>query len=206
MATKQNKEERARRRARCVAAGAERILSLRSGDAVVIEEMRGAVLRGDCPLCGDSGFKSIAGHCQIMHGIRSRELRDLLGITYTESICAPELHDKLSEINADKVPSLLGKPDNAKRSLSKRGRENIVESARRWSKNVPAAVKAAAGRIGGSKNKGKVPWNKTVEHGSRAMFRQGCRCEQCDAANMAYWRNLNERRRQPSNARVQPLP
>lgn len=185
--------------------GTRLLRKLRLGEVTpsVKDEMRGAVLRGDCPFCGRTGFRCIASHCQKAHEVKSRELRDLLGITWVASICSEELHNKLRELHKDKTPSALGKPDGPRR-LSIQGRANISASAAKWSVNVPREVKAAAGRKGGRKNKGRVASNRDDTHGRRAMFRRGCRCELCDAANKAYWRDLNKRRsrRQNDNASV----
>jgi hypothetical protein len=191
---KPNKAERDARRARCTSLAAGKIDALESGSigADELAEFRAAMLSGDCPLCGESDFKSIAGHIQWMHGISSRRLRDLVGFNYTNSICAPELSQKFREIHADDNPSLLGKPTT--RKLSSAGRDAIAESAKKWSVNVPRPVKAEAGRKGGRENKGSVPWNKTFDHGNRAMFRQGCRCDVCAEANKAYWRKFNASR------------
>lgn len=200
--SQKQKDERAQRRARCVQTGAGRLLLLETGKASDADrdEMRGAVLRGDCPLCGESGFKSIAGHCQSMHGILSRKLRDMLGLTYTESICSPDLHERLAEINADKVPSALGRADLSTRKYSARGEEIRNKNLAPPLTWVTKDVLRENGRKVGATRKGCVPWNKTDQHGTRAMFRQGCRCDLCDRANKDYWKVMNARRAKPSNA------
>lgn len=194
---KLNKEERAKRRAKCVQTGTARLMTLRSGStsAEHVTEMREAVLRGDCPLCGESGFKSIAGHCQTMHGVLSRELRDLLELTYTESICSPELSATMREHNLGKNPGLLGKP--TAKTFSKKGRAVITASAAGWSKNVPADVKAAAGRKGGSQNKGQR--RSPVEHGTMREYKKGCKCDLCMQAQRDHWKQWRDARRLPSN-------
>ena len=203
--SQKQKDERAKRRARCVQAGEDRLLLIRSGEAsqADIDEMRGAVLRGDCPLCGESGFKSIAGHCQIMHRILSRELRDMIGITFTETICSGELHEKLSVIHAGKNPQATKKP-TGQRTYSKAGeiiRQKNLAPVLTW---VTKDVLRKNGRQVGLTRKGKIPWNKSTQHGMRGMYRQGCRCELCVFASKEYNRNLNIRRRsKPSNGEGQ---
>lgn len=198
------KDERALRRARLAQAGAARLQLLRAGSAnkAEVDEMRGDVLRGDCPLCGESGFKNIAGHCQTMHGVLSRELRDLLWLTYTESICAPALSSELRELNLGKNPSLMGKPST--RTLSKRGREVITTSAAGWSKNVPTEVKAAAGRKGGAQNKGQR--RSPIEHGTMREYKKGCKCDLCMQAQREHWQRWRDGRRQPSNDEAKRRP
>lgn len=200
--SQKQKDERVRRRAQCEQAGAVRLLSIRSGVASQseIDEMRGAVLRGDCPLCGESGFKSIAGHCQTMHGVLSRELRDLLELTYTESICSPDTSAKMREHGLGKNPSLLGKPTS--RTVSKKGRAVSLSNLASWPTWRSKDALVESGRKVGLSRKGMVPWNKTTAHGTVAMFRQGCRCNLCDAANKTYWRQINQRRGKPSNVKV----
>lgn len=192
------KDERARRRTRLMIAGAARLQLLRDGSAnkADLDEMRGAVLRGDCPLCGESGFRNIAGHCQTMHGVTSRELRDMLGLTYTESICSPELSATLRKLNLGKNPRLFGKP--TAKTLSKKGRAIITALAAEWSKNVPADVKASAGRKGGSQNKGQR--RSPVEHGTMREYKKGCKCDLCMQAQRDYWRQWRDARQHPSNA------
>ena len=201
---KLNKAERAIRRAKCMLAGAERLAMLRKESATVeqVTEMREAVLRGDCPLCGESGFKNIAGHCQTMHGVLSRELRDLLGLTYTESICSPELSATMREHALGNNPSLLGKQTS--RTLSKKGRAVITASAAGWSKNVPTDVKADAGRKGGSQNKGQRRSN--IEHGTMREYKKGCKCDLCMQAQREYWKQWRDARRKPANAQVTGRP
>jgi hypothetical protein len=199
---KPNKEERAKRRAKLVQAGEARLDMLRDGSATAeqVTEMREAVLRGDCPLCGESGFKSIAGHCQAMHGVLSRDLRDLLGLTYTESICSPTLSATLREHGIGKNPSLLGKP--GAKTFSKKGRAAITASAANWSKNVPSDTKADAGRKGGSQNKGQR--RSSVEHGTMREYKKGCKCDLCMQAQRDHWKRWRDARRQPSNAKSTP--
>lgn len=196
---KPNKEERARRRAKCVQTGETRLALLRSESAAAeqVDEMRDAVLRGDCPLCGESGFKSIAGHCQTMHGVLSRELRDLLGMTYSETICSPALSSKMRELNIHKNPRENG-VSYENRVYSKKGkaiRNSNIAPAPTW---VSKDVLRENGKKVGLSRKGKTPWNKTSEHGTRAMYRQGCRCETCVSGYKAYNRALCLRRKQRS--------
>lgn len=193
------KMARAERRFRCFQIGRERLELLRTG-ALKHEDFRASILDGDCPLCGESGFKSIAGHFWNIHEISSRELRDEFGFTYSESICSVALHEKLSALNADKVPSALGKSDPSKRRYSTKGkkiRDANLGPPLKW---VTKDVLRENGKRAGKLRKGCDPWNKTHKHGTRAMFRRGCRCDSCDAANKAYWRSVNARRSKPSNA------
>jgi len=197
------KDARAARRTRCINAGEARLILLRSGAANKEEEaeMRGAVLRGDCPLCGESGFKNIALHCQQMHSVSTRELRDLLGLTFTESICAPELSETFRALSAGRNPRAKKSPSGHK-VYSKKGeaiRNGNLAPPLTW---VTKDVLRENGRKAGAARKGQAPWNKTTEHGTRAMFRQGCRCDLCDSANKAYWRQFNQRRAKPSNDKL----
>lgn len=192
---KLNKNERARRREKCVQTGEAHLTMLRSGSASTeqVTEMRMAVLRGDCPLCGESGFKNIAGHCQAMHGVLSRELRDLLELTYTERICSPEYSAKMREQNLGNNPRAMGNPTAKK--FSKKGLEIITASAAGWSKNVPSDVKAAAGRKGGSKRKGQR--RSPIEHGTMREYKKGCKCDLCMQAQREHWQQWRDARRQP---------
>lgn len=183
-----NRIQRAAHRARCEAIAKPRLEKLRAGSLSkeVIDEFRSAILHGDCPLCGCSGFANVAGHVYAMHGVIRREFSDLLGFTYTESICSASLRERMSELGQGKNPRLLGRYSGP-RSISKKGRILLGEALRAMP--VDREAKSAAGRIGGTKNKGRRAWNRDDTHGRRAMYARGCRCDACKIAAAEYERD-----------------
>jgi hypothetical protein len=50
------------------------------------EAVKEAVLAGICPCCGKGPFVLLARHTHAQHGIDKRQLRDLAGLAYTDSI------------------------------------------------------------------------------------------------------------------------
>lgn len=94
------------------------------------EAVKEAVLAGICPCCGRGPFTVLARHTHAQHGIDTRELRDLAGLTYSESITPPGFRERRSKIASDliaegrlKSPRTggAGKP----RAGSKAGRERM---------------------------------------------------------------------------------
>ena len=159
------KSQRSARRQRCIAAGLAKVISLRAGSCndEEVAELRRAVLAGDCPLCGESGFKNIALHVQLIHDVASRELRDLLLLTFTESICSKELHDALSELNAGKNPRSIKAPDGSK-MLSRKARLLLSEKPRpHWP--LPKEVLRRNGQRVGSGRAGVR--RSAIQHGTR---------------------------------------
>jgi hypothetical protein len=201
--SKEQRAQDAERRARCTAAGSAKLTAILNGHED-LSLLRAAILRGDCPLCGETGFKSISGHMYRMHELRSREMRDIFGFTFTESVCAPELHARLSEIHAGKNPSALGKSSG--RTLSVVAKQRLVEHGKTsLNSNATREIKAAAGRKGGAKNKGRVAHNRNDAHGAVGMYKRGCRCDLCSDANSAKWKAINARRRTRLAASVQAI-
>jgi len=197
-----NKKQRAIRRDRCnlIAEGKLELLRSVGLNNTDIVEMRNAVLRGDCPLCSEGGFKSIAGHTQQMHGILSRDLRDLLGITYTESICSKELHEKFSN-----MAKAFGKNPRAKKSPSGHKKYSLAGEKIRNSNLAPPLtwvsinVLRENGRRNGKLRKGTVPWNKNMEHGTGGMYKRGCKCDMCYGAIKEQWKKANKNRKEKNS-------
>lgn len=62
------------------------------------EAVKEAVLAGLCPCCGKGPFTLVARHTHAQHGIDTRQLRDLAGLTYSESITPPALRERRKDI------------------------------------------------------------------------------------------------------------
>lgn len=67
------------------------------------DAIRDAVLEGICPCCGRGPFILLARHMNARHGIDTREMRDLAGLTYTESIIPPSFREQRSKIALDLI-------------------------------------------------------------------------------------------------------
>ena len=87
----------------------QRFEAFRADDA--LESVRRQV----CPFCGEGPFLVVARHVYLMHGITSRELRNMLGILANESICDP------THAQAVAARSVVAKdPELRRRSLEAR--------------------------------------------------------------------------------------
>lgn len=120
------------------------------------EEMRVAIRRGDCPFCGRSGFRLIARHINCAHALEKKELRDLVGFNYSESICSPDLSEQRRAAVEGKCPPP---------SPVRRGRAHPLS-------------KAAMEKL---RNIGKKRAGWT--HGTKTGYGKGCRCSSCAKAN-----------------------
>jgi hypothetical protein len=93
-----------KQREKCVAAGLLVIERLKAG-LCDLAEMRRATRRGECVLCGETAFSNIALHVARLHGIGTREFRDMLLFTFRESICSPEFSQKQAQNHEGDNPS-----------------------------------------------------------------------------------------------------
>jgi hypothetical protein len=90
------------------------------------EEMRRAVDNGECPFCGNQ-YQNIAVHTNRTHGVDKNQLKIMLGIPKSHSVCTPELSEKCAERSrqmfADR-PELKEKmkPRSKKRDISEAGK------------------------------------------------------------------------------------
>lgn len=99
------------------------------------------VRAGVCPECKRGPFKVLANHTFGMHGITSRELRDRVGLTYVESICAPETRQRLSELAIERGTDHIG---DARKRKTRRGRSIAGRKIRKEeaARRTPARVLA----------------------------------------------------------------
>ena len=176
------------RRERCQRLGAGLVRELRAGECgdEKLSEMRSAIIEQDCPFCGESGFKSIAGHVQIIHGIASEELRELAVFTRSESICSRELAARLSEIHEGNDPHKLGKHIGM-RKVSEKGRASMRRNGLKGLASIPKDRRIEAGRRVGKSNAGRG--ETKAPHGKYARYKYGCRCGLCVQGQRQYWRD-----------------
>lgn len=152
------------------------------------ESMRRQILEGICPYCSRGPFRMVALHINLAHGIPQRQLRESLGFMYGDSICDPEISEKMSHAGKDKNPNALGKAERHPLSPEARRRKALLPKP--WMNSEWHKV---GGRAGGHAHKGKR--YSDVEHGTRSEFRKGCRCNECIHANRAHWRQYRLQRK-----------
>ena len=68
-----------------------------------VESVKEAVLAGICPCCGKGPFALLARHTNARHGIDKKELRDLAGLAYKDSITAGELKERRRQIAVELI-------------------------------------------------------------------------------------------------------
>jgi hypothetical protein len=144
------------------------------------EELRRAIRNGDCIFCHRGGFLSILGHIVATHGLDGREFRDLLGFTYTESICSEDWHRRNSESRRGQFAfgKYHGKTKPGPQPRSLKGQQSL-RAPHPWAAEN-AAQQSRAKRIPDG-------------HGHPVHYKRGCRCELCKAAMAAYAAAYRER-------------
>jgi hypothetical protein len=69
--------------------------------------LRAYIAAQQCPWCLRTGFQVLARYTQAAHGVDRWELRALAGITYSASVCAPEVSERLAEVGRERSPAML---------------------------------------------------------------------------------------------------
>lgn len=105
------------------------------------DAVRAAIGEGKCPFCGKGPYKMLPVHTNKIHGVDKWELRDLAGLSATESLCLPEALEKMSvkakahwpEVKdrlAQAAPKATAGRTRAKGT--KAGRARNTETLRQW--------------------------------------------------------------------------
>ncbi|MEU3160025.1 hypothetical protein ABZ753_21580 [Streptomyces griseoincarnatus] len=160
------------------------------------EQVRAGIEAQMCPWCGNGPFKILALHTTRLHGVDRFQLRDLAGLTYSTSICAPEVAEERREIVRRSGRVLVSPGRGVKRRLSEAAKETArrkLEAARSDEQRRAAtaaaqtpearAKQAAALRQNWVKRRGGE-----LEHGDYRKYKTGCRCDACKVANAKYQR------------------
>ena len=150
-----------------------------------LAEIRLLVRSGVCPICGAGEFKNVALHICLKHGVTRRELSEMVGFTFSESICSKALSDRLRVTSADKRPCDLGTPPPTK-NVSSKGREVMRRNGLKGMDSISKETRRKNGLRAGAAKKGIR--TSLVSHGTFAEYGKGCRCEACQEAMRAYWR------------------
>lgn len=68
--------------------------------------VRDCIARQVCPICGRGGWKLLARHTQMVHGVGGRELREMAALPADASICAPDLAKARREAHAERLRTI----------------------------------------------------------------------------------------------------
>lgn len=105
-----------------------------------LAEIQQQILAGICPFCAAGPFARVATHIYCAHELTTRELRDLAGFTYSESILSPTTREKYARNGKKKgfknlQPAKPGRKCNFSKVGEQRVLANIEEAiGRRWKK------------------------------------------------------------------------
>lgn len=169
-----------------------------------------AIERQVCPICGAGPFTVVAQHVSMMHNIGRNELRDLLGIPRSESICDPTYASARSVITTKRMDVETLRQMNARLTTEDRAKagrvlsDRLAKEHRERDEKIVALV--AAGQT--FKNIGKeVGLNSSavaaivkqngIETDGRALYhnqRKGQSTPQFEAAREQYMKRAAERR------------
>jgi predicted nucleic acid-binding Zn ribbon protein len=102
------------------------------------EAMRRFIEAGICPWCEAGPFRVLALHVSQKHGIDRFQLRDLAGLTYSASICDPQLSaDIAARMRApENLERLHRGRTNGPRRISEVAKKQNYEKLRRWNEEV----------------------------------------------------------------------
>lgn len=134
-----------------------------------------AIAQQVCPFCGEGPFTIVAQHVWRRHGIKSVDLRKMLGVGRNESICDPGYSAFVSRSTMDKHSAgVLGPPGSEQAKLISarlRGRRSF-----RRGRKSPELHRPEQAPIEG------------VQHGLLKTYQyRGCRCRACRDANSAVY-------------------
>lgn len=160
-----------------------------------LDSIKAKIVAGDCPFCTKTGFRVVASHISNVHSIRSRDLRDLVGFNYSESITDPDYHVMMSEINRPKLTeaAIAAARASIKPNPKWRKRPEVHGTFRQWVagcrcdeclENYRRYHREWARRT-------RVP--KPMVHGTLSGFMKGCRCDDCYSAKRYVSRKNGER-------------
>lgn len=157
------------------------------------DAMRRALVARLCPWCGKGPWDSVAGHTVRVHGVSSRELHDLAGLTYETSLVSERVRARRIEVCKEIGPpppgasagkprqlSLAAKQVNREKLVRASSQEQRLAAARQSATPEARAKKSAAGRANAEAKLGPA------QHGTGRMYRtRKCRCDECRAWNTA---------------------
>lgn len=93
------------------------------------EAVQAAVRSGICPCCGRGPFALLARHTHAQHGIDKKQLRDLAGLAYSDSITSDGLKEQRRQIALGLIASGRLRPPGGKKGRkaepSAAGRERM---------------------------------------------------------------------------------
>lgn len=154
------------------------------------ESVKEAVLAGICPCCGGGPFALLARHTHAQHGIDTRQLRDLAGLTYSESITPASLRERRSQMATSMIADgrwrTPGGKKGAKPQRSVAGRELMK---RKPGTSAPACINCGEpARRKQSKDRSGSRWLKTCsetcarEASRKARTKERPTCVVCGAS------------------------
>lgn len=160
------------------------------------EQIRAGIEAQVCPWCGNGPFKILALHTTRLHGVDRFQLRDLAGLTYSASICAPEVAETRREIVRRSGRVLVSPGKGVKRNLSAAAKEIARRKldAARSEEQRRAATAASKSPDARAKQSASLrqSWDErrggALEHGDARKYKSGCRCTDCKAAHARYHR------------------
>jgi len=129
------------------------------------EAVRAAIEAQLCPFCARGPYKSLAVHTCKAHGVNSRELRQMAGMTTLEPTCAPEYSERQREV-MKATPERTARmnqanreapPDRAKWTWTEAGRKKVSDNLKAFNATEQgSSMRSVAGRLGVEARKRKL--------------------------------------------------
>lgn len=113
------------------------------------EATREAILAGTCPFCGKTGFKRLASHTHVAHGVDRMELRAMGGFVLKDSICDESVSEACRKrtVERQKTGELwTGNPLMGSHTLGPEGKRRLAERSRQRGEQTRADYEANPSR------------------------------------------------------------
>lgn len=96
------------------------------------EQVRACIEAQECPVCGRGGWRSLAIHAHLAHGISADDLREAAHLPYTTPLCSSELSDEMRlRDNTSHLPQGQGaKAERHRTSPAPRQTRRLTEEER----------------------------------------------------------------------------
>lgn len=93
-----------------------------------LAEIQQQLLSGICPFCGAGPFSRVATHIYYIHDLTTKELRDLAGFTFSESILPTPTKKRYTANGKQHTKNLKRAEKGRKCNFSKVGEEHVLNN------------------------------------------------------------------------------
>lgn len=155
-------------------------------DPKVLADRARQIRAGWCPACGCGPFQVVLNHAARKHGILRHNMRDLCGLTYSESVCDPEVSAAARKrwmARKEMDPGRQGASKRSAGTMSLEARRRAGQRVSKWAAENPEAarrVQSSNGKRNAAARWADLPPHYCADCGADAPRTQ-VRCDSCRA-------------------------